>query len=93
VRHMLRLIAIALLISIVALPAAGCAREAAEEPPPPAAEPVEPVQPADPGEPSPPAASEIAWLDTELVDVASGETFRISDFRGRPVLVKSFAVW
>jgi len=34
-----------------------------------------------------------AWMHTELRDVASGETYRISDFYGRPVLVESFAVW
>lgn len=37
--------------------------------------------------------SELAWLQTELVDVQTGRTFRISDFKGKPVLVKSFAVW
>ncbi len=34
-----------------------------------------------------------AWMDTELTDVATGEKFRISDFKGKPVLVESFAVW
>ncbi|WP_406656383.1 redoxin family protein [Methanolobus sp. ZRKC2] len=33
------------------------------------------------------------WRDTELTDVETGETFRISDFEGTPVLVESFAVW
>lgn len=33
------------------------------------------------------------WMDIELKDVRSGETFRISDFEGRPVLLESFAVW
>ncbi len=33
------------------------------------------------------------WMDIELRDVASGETFAIGDFAGRPVLVESFAVW
>ena len=37
--------------------------------------------------------SELAWLQTELVDVQTGKTFRIADFKGKPVLVKSFAVW
>ena len=32
-------------------------------------------------------------LDTELKDIATGETFRISDFSGKPVLLESFAVW
>lgn len=34
-----------------------------------------------------------AWMDIELTDVATGETFKISDFAGRPVLLESFAVW
>jgi len=34
-----------------------------------------------------------AWADVELVDAVSGETFRISDFAGQPILVESFAVW
>lgn len=33
------------------------------------------------------------WMSIELRDVASGETFTIGDFAGRPVLVESFAVW
>ncbi len=33
------------------------------------------------------------WKDVELTDVATGSTFRISDFEGKPVLVESFAVW
>jgi thiol-disulfide isomerase/thioredoxin len=32
-------------------------------------------------------------VEDELVDVATGETFTIGDFAGRPVLVESFAVW
>ncbi len=33
------------------------------------------------------------WMDIELTDAATGQTFRISDFKGRPVLLESFAVW
>jgi cytochrome oxidase Cu insertion factor (SCO1/SenC/PrrC family) len=71
-----------LLAIVVVLLMAGCAREET----PPLAE----RSPASPGGEGP---SAIAWLDAELTDVATGETFRISDFRGRPVIVKSFAVW
>jgi hypothetical protein len=97
VRLMLRMIVVCLVAVLVGAPLAGCAQDVAE-PPPPAAEPVEPTEPEQPaGEPAEPAEpaepSAIAWLDTELVDVETGETFRISDFKGRPVLVKSFAVW
>ena len=40
---------------------------------------------------TPPAAS--AWMDIELTDVATGQTFKISDFKGKPILLESFAVW
>ncbi|MFQ5815689.1 MAG: hypothetical protein ACE5G7_04255, partial [Candidatus Hydrothermarchaeaceae archaeon] len=33
------------------------------------------------------------WADVELTDVATGERFRIRDFKGKPILVESFAVW
>jgi hypothetical protein len=62
------------------------------EPPPaetPGGAPDDPAPSADsPGEPS-----SRAWLDTELTDVSTGETFRLSDFKGRPVLLHAFAVW
>lgn len=37
--------------------------------------------------------AQFAWADIELTDVLTGETFRIADFHGNPVLVKTFAVW
>ena len=33
------------------------------------------------------------WQDIPLKDVATQKTFKISDFRGKPVLLESFAVW
>lgn len=33
------------------------------------------------------------WLETPLADIATGETFSLSDFAGKKVLVESFAVW
>jgi len=37
---------------------------------------------------------ESIWRTTELIDVSSGESFRIEDFEGKkPVLLESFAVW
>jgi len=33
------------------------------------------------------------WKNTELMDVNSGEYFKISDFRLKPILIESFAVW
>ena len=33
------------------------------------------------------------WMDIELTDVRTGQTFRISDFSGSPILLESFDVW
>ena len=33
------------------------------------------------------------WKDIPLADVQTGETYSISDFSGKPVLIESFAVW
>ena len=41
--------------------------------------------------PTPPAAR--SWMDVELTDVATGQKFKISDFKGKPILLESFAVW
>ena len=40
-----------------------------------------------------PAQSTSLWMNVELTDVATGNTFAISDFAGKPVLVEFFAVW
>jgi hypothetical protein len=90
-RPTLRVIAVCLVAALAGVSIAGCSQDVAE-PPPPVTDPTEPGEPDQPaGEPAEPSA--IAWLDTELVDVETGETFRISEFAGTPVLVKSFAVW
>ena len=34
-----------------------------------------------------------AWMNTNLKDVSTGNTFKISDFKGKPILLESFAVW
>lgn len=33
------------------------------------------------------------WMDIELKDVTSKEMFKISDFKGKKILLESFAVW
>jgi len=38
-------------------------------------------------------AKEKLWWNTELKNVNNGETFRISDFEGKPILLESFAIW
>ena len=49
-----------------------------------------------PPAPSPPSGGPKvtpAWMDVELTDVNTGKTFKISDFKGKTVLLESFAVW
>jgi len=33
------------------------------------------------------------WVNLELKDISTGKLFTINDFKGRPVLLESFAVW
>ncbi len=33
------------------------------------------------------------WMGIELDDVATGVPFKISDFKGKPILLETFAVW
>jgi peroxiredoxin len=33
------------------------------------------------------------WMDTVLKDVKTGSNFKISDFKGKNILLESFAVW
>ncbi len=33
------------------------------------------------------------WKDVELTDINTGNTFKVSDFKGKTVLLESFAVW
>lgn len=39
------------------------------------------------------AFGEVAWTDINIEDVTTGETFKISDFRGKKVVLETFAVW
>ena len=34
-----------------------------------------------------------SWMEFELEDIRTGESFMISDFQGKPILLESFAVW
>jgi thiol-disulfide isomerase/thioredoxin len=34
-----------------------------------------------------------SWINIEMTDVATGQTFTFGDFKGKPVLLESFAVW
>ncbi len=34
-----------------------------------------------------------AWFNAEMVDVRSGESFRITDYQGKVVLVETMAIW
>ena len=39
------------------------------------------------------AFGEEAWRDINIEDVTTGETFKISDFKGKKVVLETFAVW
>ena len=45
--------------------------------------------------PSPASAAQprAAWMAIELTDVITGQNFKINDFKGKTVLLESFAVW
>lgn len=94
IRHrstaLLALLAIVLALSMLA----GCLAEESvpglSEPDVPSETPAPDEQGSTDGEQ---ATEQFAWADIELTDVMTGETFRIADFRGKPVLVKTFAVW
>jgi len=46
------------------------------------------------GSASAPGLGEIpTWMNFELTDVRTGETFKITDFQGEPILLETFAVW
>jgi cytochrome oxidase Cu insertion factor (SCO1/SenC/PrrC family) len=34
-----------------------------------------------------------AWLDIELTDAVTGQRFRLTDFKGKQVLLHPFAAW
>ena len=51
------------------------------------------TQPATAPTPAPDQPVVRPWMDIELIDVATGETFKISDFAGKTILLESFAVW
>jgi cytochrome oxidase Cu insertion factor (SCO1/SenC/PrrC family) len=80
-----------------ALPAATSPTQAPVAPSPPAPAPVPTPTPAQPPdltlEESEEAKTAGTWRDTELTDVATGRGFKISDFKGKPTLLESFAVW
>lgn len=43
--------------------------------------------------PTPGVTLDQAWATAELTDVATGETFRIADFAGRPIILETMAIW
>ncbi len=52
-----------------------------------------PTTAAGPATPGASAASRPAWYDIPLTDVRTGQTFAISDFAGKVVLVEAMAEW
>ena len=39
------------------------------------------------------SSATLDWKEVSIKDVNSGETFKVSDFKGKPILLESFAVW
>lgn len=46
---------------------------------------------ADPGPAAP--VLEAAWATEVLTDVATGESFRLADLAGRPIIIETMAIW
>jgi hypothetical protein len=87
----MRRLFIASVMLAVLLSASGCAPSRVVTVPEP--EPAPPsATPTDVPESEPPPAG-IAWLDTQLTDTVTGEQFRLSEYKGRVVLLHAFAVW
>lgn len=42
---------------------------------------------------SPKESNETHWMNINLTDVRTGEIYKISDFKGKKVLMETFAVW
>jgi thiol-disulfide isomerase/thioredoxin len=84
-RDLLSIHFISLILLGLLLFAAGCVEEGAEE----GGETGEVNETGEAGESYTPAD----WRDYELVDTRTGETFRVSDFKGKSVLLETFAVW
>jgi len=66
--------------------------------PPTDAPPSGPPPTGDPGAPAtaptePAVTLTQPWATADLVDVATGETFRIADLAGRPIVVETMAIW
>lgn len=69
------------LLLLLALVAASCGAQST------------PVAPPAATTPTAAGTASLAWLEIELRDVLTGQTFRLSDFAGQPVVVETMAVW
>lgn len=87
---LLTLLAAFLTLSMLAGCSAAVSEPDVSEPEVPSETPAPDVQDSADGEQP---AAQFAWTDIELTDVLTGETLLIADFSGKPVLVKTFAVW
>jgi cytochrome oxidase Cu insertion factor (SCO1/SenC/PrrC family) len=81
------IIAAALILSIALT--AGCTPSEVSTPGEPGVVPA----PAPTETPAESPSTAVAWLDTPLTDAVTGEEFKLSDFKGQPVLLHAFAVW
>jgi peroxiredoxin len=51
------------------------------------------IPPTDTPAPVVPQGAQAAWLNVELTDARTGQTFRLSDFAGKTVFVEAMATW
>jgi thiol-disulfide isomerase/thioredoxin len=51
------------------------------------------IQAQDSTSDSPQEKLQVDWMNIDLGDIRTGQTFKISDFEGKPILLESFAVW
>ncbi len=80
------------IISLVALfVVSGCAPDRVATAPEPSPAPPSATSTEAPGEAVPSAS--IAWLETPLTDAVTGKQFRLSDYKGKTVLLHAFAAW
>lgn len=79
-------------LSLVALfVVSGCAPDRVATAPQPTPTAPSAISTETPGEAAPSVS--IAWLETPLTDAVTGKQFRLSDYKGKPVLLHAFAVW
>ena len=77
------------IILIGVMSTGGCTQQATEPPETPSEE----IATPSPSEEAAAPTDWMDWMDMELIDLNTGEPFSISDFKGKTILMESFASW